>query len=163
MRYAAALVVLFPFLLSHPGFAEEAASARLVGSWRLVSFKVQVVGEDAPPRDILGPHPFGRLIMTPEHTMAAYLSKPDRKPPANEAETAALVPSMVAYTGKFRVEGDRFITTVDGAWNEIFKANEQVRMFALDGDTLIIRIPEQPSGTLPGKRTSSVLVWEREK
>ena len=163
MRHVTAVLALSLLLLSRPGLAQEDAGARLYGSWRLVSFQVKVIGEDAPPRDIFGPHPFGRLILTPEHTMAAYLSRPDRKPPSSEAEAAALLGSMVAYTGKFRLEGDRFITTVDGAWTEIFKASEQVRYFALDGDRLSIRTPEQPSGTMPGKRVSSTLLWQRER
>jgi Lipocalin-like domain len=59
---------------------------------------------------------------------------------------------MTAYTGRFRVEGDKLITTVDGAWNEVFKAHDQVRIFKLEGDALTIHVPEQPSGLEPGKR-----------
>ncbi|HEX6013951.1 MAG TPA: lipocalin-like domain-containing protein [Geminicoccaceae bacterium] len=92
-------------LLSRLGLAQEAAGARLHGSWRLVSFQMQVVGEDAPPRNVFGPQPFGRLVLTPERYMAAYLSRPDRKPPSNQAEAAALLSSMSAYTGRFRLEG----------------------------------------------------------
>jgi hypothetical protein len=163
MRCVTALLALSALLLSRPGLAEDEAASRLVGSWRLVSFQVRFVGEDAAPRDIFGPHPFGRIILTPGHHMMAYLSRPDRKPPANDAEAAALLRSMNAYTGRFRVEGDRFVTTVDGAWTEVFKASEQVRYFTLDGDRLTIRTPEQPSGTMPGKRAVATLVWEREE
>jgi hypothetical protein len=163
MRYAAVLLILSFLAPAWPGLAQQDAGAQLYGSWRLISFQVKIVEEDAPPREIFGPHPFGRLVMTPEHTMAAYLSKPDRKPPSNEAEAAALLSSMIAYTGRFRLEGDRFITVVDGAWTEIFKANEQVRYVTVDGDRLSIRTPEQPSGTMPGKRITSTLLWERER
>jgi hypothetical protein len=34
---------------------------------------------------------------------------------------------------------------VDGAWNEIFKAREQIHFFSLSGDRLTIGTPEQPS------------------
>jgi hypothetical protein len=129
----------------------------------LVVFKVQIVGEDAEARDFFGPSPFGRLILTPAHTMAVFLSRPDRNPPTDDAEAASLLRSMTAYTGRFRVEGDKFVTTVDGAWNEVFKSAEQVRVFKLEGDTLTIRVPEQPSGLAPGKRNTSVLIFEREK
>ena len=44
-----------------------------------------------------------------------------------------------------------------------FKAREQVRDFALDGDELTIRTPEQPSATAPGKRVISKLHWRRAK
>lgn len=162
MRQALGVLTLLAFLLPQPALADD-DTARLVGSWRLVSFQVKAVGEDAPPRDVFGPHPFGRLILTPGRTMAAFLSKPDRHPPANDAEAAALLASMVAYTGKFRLEGDKFITAVDGAWNEIYKAREQVRYFMVDGNTLSIRTAEMPSGLLPGKVTVGTLVWEREE
>ena len=155
-------VLALTTLLPRPGLAQDDGGGRLIGSWRLVSFEVRFVGEDARPRDIFGPRPFGRIIFTPERTMAAYLSRPDREPPVNDAE-AALIPSMIAYTGTYRVEGDRVITAVDGAWSEVYKANEQVRHFAVEGDKLTIRTPEQPSGTMPGKRDTSTLVWERER
>jgi Lipocalin-like domain len=145
-----------------PAIAQDSA-AQLYGSWRLLSFKAQIVGEDAEPRDFFGSSPFGRLILTPAHTMAVFLSRPDRNPPTNDADAATLLRSMTAYTGRFRVEGDKFITTVDGAWNEVFKSHEQVRIFKLEGDTLTIRVPEQPSGLEPGKRNTSVLTFEREK
>ena len=149
-------------LIGLPAIAEDTAG-KLYGSWRLVSFKAQIVGEDAEPRDIFGPAPFGRLILTSTHTMAAFLSRPDRKPPSNDSEAANLLRSMTAYTGRFRVEGDRLITTVDGAWNEVFKAHDQVRIFKLEGDVLTIHVPEQPSGLVPGKRNTSVLTFTREQ
>ena len=162
MRRALCVLTLLASLLPQPSLADDAAP-RLIGSWRLISFQTKVVGEDAPPRELFGPRPFGRLILTPARTMAAFIAKPDRKPPANEAEAAALLSSMIAYTGKFRLEGDKFVTTVDGAWNEIYKAHEQVRYFTVDGNTLNIRTAEMPSGTLPGKLTVGTLVCEREK
>jgi len=164
MRSIATLLLCL-LALSRAAYADDDVAQKLIGTWRLISFKVQVVGESTDgPRDMLGSQPFGRIIMAPEHTMAAYIAKEDRKgPPTNDAEAAALLSSMNAYTGRYRIEGDKFITTVDGAWNEIFKAREQVRYFALDGDELTIRTPEQPSATLPGKRVISTLQWKREK
>ena len=92
--------------LSRAAYAADDVSQKLIGTWRLISFKVQVVGEGTDtPRDMLGPQPFGRIIMTPEHTMAAYIAKEDRKgPPTNDAEAAALLSSMNAYTGRYRIE-----------------------------------------------------------
>ena len=70
---------------------------------------------------------------------------------------------MTAYTGKFRLDGDKFITSVDGAWNEIYSGTEQVRYFELVGDKLSLRTPEQQSAILIGKRTVATLVWQREQ
>jgi hypothetical protein len=163
MRWTVALLGLAIMLLSRPGWAEDAPGSRLFGSWRLVSFQLRIVGEEGAPRETFGPHPFGRIVFTPDHHMAVFISRPDRKPPTDQTEAAALLSSMTAYTGKFMLDGNKFVTAVDGAWNEIYKDTEQVRYFALDGDMLSIRTPEQTSAILPGKRTVVTLVWERER
>jgi len=148
--------------LSQPVSAEDDAAKQLQGSWRLTSFQVRVVGDNEATKEPFGPHPFGRLILAPNGYMAAYLSRPDRNPPAGDAEAAKLLSSMIAYTGRYRFEGDKFITKVDGAWNEIYKQNEQVRFFAVKGGTLEIRTAEQSSGLFPGKKVIATLAWEKE-
>jgi hypothetical protein len=85
-------------LIGLPAVAQNIGE-KLYASWRLVSFKAQIVGEDAEPQDIFGPAPFGRLILTPTPTMAAFLSRPDRKPPSNDAEAATL---LAFYDGLHR-------------------------------------------------------------
>ena len=69
--------------------------------------------------------------------------------------------SQTLHYGFGAFEGIRAYDTLNGV--KIFKAREQVRYFALDGDELTIRTPEQPSATLPGKRVISTLQWKREK
>lgn len=162
MRRLAIIVAISVAWLGCSAYADQDSAKALYGVWRLVAFQTQIIGE-AAPREPFGPHPFGYLILTPQHRMMAYLSKTDRKPPTNDAEAAGLLRSMIAYTGKFRLEGDKFITTVDGAWNEILKAHEQVRYFSIADDKLTIRTAEQPSGVYPGKRIVSALIWEREQ
>lgn len=162
MGRIATIVATMAILLGHPAYAGEDPAKPLYGVWRLIAFQTQVIGESAPRRPF-GPHPFGYLILTPEHRMMAYLAKADRKPPTNDAEAATLLRSMIAYTGRFRLEGDKFITVVDGAWNEVLKANEQIRYFSIEGEKLSIRTAEQPSGVYPGKRIVSTLTWERER
>jgi lipocalin-like protein len=138
---------------------------RLYGSWRLVSWDIQITGEESfAASERFGTHPFGRLILTPEHCMMAYVSKPDRKVAAGDHETAELLRTMIAYTGKFRIEGDKFITDVDGAWNEIYRGQQQVRHFAFDDeDTLVIQVVEQPSAFFPRQRITGTIRWRREK
>jgi Lipocalin-like domain len=156
------LVMLLAIFFARAALAEEDTSARLLGSWRLISFQLKVVGEEGEPKDIFGPNPIGRIIFSPEHHVVVFISRAGRRPPTSEAESAALLSSMTAYTGKFRLDGDKFITQVEGAWNEVYNGSEQVRYFELKGDKLTIRTPEQQSGILIGKRTIATLVWERE-
>jgi hypothetical protein len=70
---------------------------------------------------------------------------------------------MVAYTGKYTIEGDKWTTIVDQSHNVTLMLQPQVRYFKVDGDKLYIRVPEQPTALFPGKRMTSTLEWVREK
>jgi hypothetical protein len=54
---------------------------------------------------------------------------------------------MIAYTGKFRVEGGKFITKVDVAWNEGWVGTDQVRFWRVEGDKLYITSASIPNRT----------------
>jgi len=70
---------------------------------------------------------------------------------------------MLAYTGKYRLEGDEFITTVDASWNEVWNGTEQRRRFSIEGDKLFIESAPAPSILFPGKVDFRRIVWERER
>lgn len=133
----------------------------LVGVWKLHTFSLQVAGE--PPQEVFGPHPIGYLILTAEGRMMTILTRADRKPAMTMEERAALLQSMVSYTGRYTVEHDRIITKPDVAWNELYSGTEQVRYYSLTGDHLAIRTAPQPSGILPGKKIVGTLTYERER
>ena len=97
------------------------------GSWRLISFQLKVVGEEAEPKDIFGPNPIGRIIFIPEHRVVVFISRAGRRPPTSESEAAALLSSMTAYTGKFRLDGTSSLRRSMEPWNEFYKGSEQVR------------------------------------
>jgi Lipocalin-like domain len=156
---ASSIACLF---LCPPVLAQDNA-AKLYGSWKLISVTQQIVGENGPPVEPYGPNPKGYLILLPNGRMMAHLGAPDRKPAESDADRAALLQSMNAYTGTYTVEGDKWTTIVDLAHNEIFKGQPQVRYFKVDGDKLFIRVPEQPSATFPGKRSTASLEWVRER
>jgi Lipocalin-like domain len=58
-----------------------------------------------------------------------------RKPPQTVQDRADLLNSMAAYTGMYRLEGDKWITQVDVAWNPEWVGTEQTRFFKLDGES----------------------------
>ena len=80
----------------------------------------------------------------------------------SDAHRAALHKSMLAYTGRYRVEGEEFVTTVDASWNEAWNGTEQRRKFRLEGDRLIIESAPAPSILFPGKVDYRRIVWQRE-
>ena len=132
----------------------------LAGNWRLVSSQSIVDGQ---PHDLFGPDPKGYLILTPQGRLCAITTAADRKPGEGDNERAALHRSMMAYTGKYRVEGGDFITVVEASWNESWNGTEQRRHFRVEGDRLFIESAPAPSLLFPGKVDFRRVVWRREK
>jgi hypothetical protein len=133
----------------------------LVGNWRLVSW--QVVADDGRAHDLFGPKPRGFLLLTPEGRAMALTTAEGRRAGEGDAERAALHRSMLAYTGRYRVEGDEFVTTVDASWNEAWNGTEQRRRFRIEGDRLFVESAPAPSILFPGTIDHRRIVWERER
>ena len=137
-------------------------SRRLIGTWRLISiqFELADIGERF---DLYGPHPLGFLILTEGARLMGMVTSADREPPRDEADGAALFESMMAYSGKYRVEGeDKFITSVDLAWHPAWSGTEQTRFFKLDNGMLSITTAEQTHPLFPDRLGRGVLIWRRE-
>jgi hypothetical protein len=152
---------LFVILLAivRPMFAADADG--LIGTWKLVSWQVIVENEKA--QDVFGAHPKGFLIMTREGRSIVVTTAENRRAGMNDAERAALHKSMLAYSGRYRIEGNDFVTAVDVSWNESWNGTEQRRHFRIDGDRLFIESAPAPSILFPGKTDFRRIVWEREK
>jgi hypothetical protein len=160
LRLVTLIVAAHCYLQPELALAQDTAR-QLTGSWRLISWTIQVIdGEATQP---FGSNPKGRAVFTPDGFSAFMIVRPDRKPAANDAESAALLKSLMVYTGKFTIDGDKLTTNVDLSWNEILTGTAQVRFFKLDGDKLSIRTAEQASAVYPGKKVVGTLIWERER
>lgn len=151
---------LIVLLIPAPVFTQQATEG-LVGVWKLVSW--QVIVDDQPPQDVFGLHPKGYLILTPEGRAIALTTAESRAPGMGDAERAALHKSMLAYSGRYRIEGQDFITRVDVSWNEEWNGSEQRRHFRIDGDRLFIESVPASSIVFPGKMDFRRIVWKREK
>jgi hypothetical protein len=127
----------------------------LIGNWKLVSWQV-VTGDEA--KDLFGTKPKGYMILTREGRAMTVTTAETRTPGESEPERAALHRSMLAYTGKYRIEGN-----VDASWNEGWNGSEQRRRFRLDGDKLFIESAPAPSIVSPGKIDFRRIVWKRER
>jgi hypothetical protein len=82
-------------------FAEDAA-AQLVGTWKVVGWLTKFNGGDAV--EPYGPNPNGRLVLTPDRRWIIILTGANRKPAKSVEEKAALLDSMLAYSGVYNVE-----------------------------------------------------------
>lgn len=163
MRNIAALLGIAFMTVAAPAFAAEDLAKQVVGSWKLKSYTLRVVGEDVS--EPFGPGAKGSLVLTAGGRWIILVSGGDRKPATNNDERAALLNTLLAYTGRYVIEGDKATTQVDASWNEIYTGalREQVRFLKLDGDTLVVRTPEIASAVRPGKRVVGTLTWERER
>jgi len=135
-KLVAILSVLILFLIAvQPSFADD--RSKVLGIWRLVSFEqeAQATGERIP---LLGKNPTGYAIFTPEGRFMSILTGEGRKAPTTDQDRADLLQTMFAYTGMYRLEGDKFITKIDVSWNPAWVGTEQVRFFRLDGDRIHI-------------------------
>jgi hypothetical protein len=149
-------------LLTPVAFADE-VQKQLVGTWKLTAWTVQVIGEGS--REPYGPSPKGRLVITPEGHWIIVITGANRQPAKTTDEKAALLDSMLAYSGKSRVEGDKIITRVDMSSNEIYTGanQDQTRFFKVEGDRLTLRTPEISSAVLVGKKVVGTINFERER
>jgi Lipocalin-like domain len=134
---------------------------KLLGNWKLVSFYTEDV-QTKHRNDVYGARPIGHAALTPSGRLFAVITADGRKPPKAPEEQAAAFRSMIAYTGKFRIEGEKLTTKVDAAWNEAWVGTEQVRFWKLEGDRLHIITAPIPNPDVPDGLMIGVLVWERE-
>ena len=88
------LLSLWIILALFPHSKVAADQHPLVGNWKLIS--VQVIFDNGTPQAVLGDHPKGYLILTPEGRMMALGTSDTRKPSGTDAERAELWKSMFA-------------------------------------------------------------------
>ena len=146
-----------------PAMAADDLAKQMVGTWKLSSYTLQVVGEGVT--EPFGPGAKGSLVLTPEGRWMILVTGANRKTATTDAEKAALLGTMLSYTGRYSVDGDRVSTKVDASWNEIYSGplETQVRFVKMDGEKLVIRTPEIDSAVRPGKRIVATLTWDRER
>jgi len=147
--------------------ATQAAMAddreRLIGTWKVVSFDNEFQ-DGSPRRALYGEHPTGFVILTADGRMVAIVEGEGRRPATTDEERAALLRTMFAYSGMYRLEGDKWITKVDVAWNPAWNGTDQVRFYKLDGNRLEVTGAWTPNPNLPGSPiTRGVVLFERAK
>jgi hypothetical protein len=129
-----------------------------VGTWKIVSCQFEAEGS-GDRRNIYDEHPVGVIVITAEGRLVTLLTAGNRVPTAAAGD---LFDSMMAYSGLFRLEGDRLITKVDSAWHPAWVGTEQTRSFKRDGDTLSLMTDFQEHPKFPGQRVRGIMIWHKE-
>jgi len=155
--------VLLGLFMITPARADDAAlRQQIVGTWTLVS----VVYEDQASRErtpVLGERPRGRQIATADGRWLALVTAENRAVPKTDAERARALQTMIAYTGRYRVEDGNVITKVEAGWNEAWVGGEQVPFIRFEGDRLFIESPPMPHPNVDNKVVKVIVIWDREK
>jgi hypothetical protein len=153
--------LLFCFLAA---FAIPTALAdhhgKLVGFWKLVAYEMEVQSSGARETPF-GANPTGYILFAADYRMMVVLTGEGRKPPATDQDRADIFKNLVAYTGTYRVEGDKWITKVDVAHNPAWVGTEQARTFKVEGNrltemTAVMSRPDKGA-------VRFVLTWEKAK
>ena len=84
----------------------------------------------------MGGAPTGYILFLPEGRMAVVITGEGRKPPTTDEDRVGLFKSLVAYTGPYRVDGAKWITTVEVSANPAAVGTEQARAFEISGNRL---------------------------
>ena len=130
----------------------------LLGHWRLVDAKLEF-SDNGEVTQLFGPHPQGVLAFLPGRRMMAILTDTDRK---TGDSSAKLLAGMLAYSGRYTVEGDSFATDVDISWHPSWLGSHQVRYFEVEGEELRIISAVQTRPAFPDRPARATLVWRRE-
>ena len=156
--FKATALALGALLVTQSAIADD--REKLIGTWKVISFENEFQ-DGSPRRAVYGEHPTGYIILTAEGRMMAVVVGEGRKPATTDEERASLLRSMFAYTGMYRLEGDKWITSVDTSWNPSF-GGEQVRFYKLDGNRLEVTGAWGSNVNIPGAPiTRGVVLFER--
>jgi hypothetical protein len=148
-------------LVSQSSFGDDRDT--ILGTWKLVSYEVEIqaTGQKGP---VMGEHPTGYVAFMPDGRVFFVLTGEGRKSAKTDQERAELLNTLVAYTGTYRVEGEKWITKVEVAWNPEWVGTEQVRNFKLDGERLQVLTPWRVMPNWADKgMTRSVVTFEKAK
>lgn len=119
---------------------EMSLEKAIIGTWQLVSYQVelQATGEFI---DAMGEEPRGRVIFTPDGWVAFNLEGTGREPAKSDEDRAHLMNTLVAYIGRYRIEGNQWVTTVQTAWAPEWVGTEQRRTVKISGNIAQVVTP----------------------
>lgn len=136
----------------------------LVGRWEIISWEQAF--DDGRRELPMGEHLNGFIQYTEDGGMACMIAKAERPNfvsggqwNASDAEKAAAYTSMLAYGGRYAVDGDVITHQVDISMFPNWKGGVQTRNLAVNADGTLTLSARLEEGT-PQARTAR-LVWRR--
>jgi Lipocalin-like domain len=130
---------------------------RLVGAWKLISCFLEDI-EIKEQKLVWGEHPNGYIVLTSTGRWIVIQTAEGRHTPQTDEDQIGAFRSMLAYSGKYRIDGNKIIIKVDIAWDEAWNGTEQVRYFRIEGNRLYIEAVPQPCANFGGKVMRGILI-----
>ena len=127
------------------------------GTFKVVTFFLDI---DGVPTEPYGKIPKGFVVLTPERFIGIVTAE-GRKFGTSVQEKATLWDTMISYSGRYQIEGDKLIISVDVSYNEFWNETKIVRYWSLSGDRLTLTSPPAPWSKDPSKTVSARVVFER--
>lgn len=129
----------------------------LIGTWQLVSYQVELQ-ETGEFIDAMGATPRGRVIFTPDNWVAFNLEGSNRTPAETEDDHITLLNTLVAYIGRYRIEKNQWITTVETAWAPQWVGTEQRRTVTVDDEFARVITPWRKMPNWGGGKMSRSII-----
>jgi len=99
-------------------------------------------------------------VLTPTRFVAFYTGD-NRKFGTSVADKAALLDTLVGWSGTYRVEGGKSVIAVDVSWTEVWTGKDQVRHWTLSGNRLTLKSDPITFPRDPSKTSVVRQVWEK--
>jgi hypothetical protein len=151
VRLISALILVL--LIVTPSLGQQS----LIGTYKIVSYDVQINGTATQP---MGKAPRGYLVLTPTRFLI-FCTGENRKFGTSDADKVALLDTLSAWSGTYRVEGGKIIIAIDASWTELWTGKEQVRHWTLSGNRLTLTGDPTPHPRDPSKTSFVRQVWEK--
>jgi Lipocalin-like domain len=132
-----------------------------VGAWRLIA-GYAIVEQTGERIELYGPDPRGYAIIAHGGRMMAMLGASGRVAGKSEAEMAELYRSMIAYSGKWSVDTEKFTTEVDLASDPSLVGTTQIRYYTYEGQLWSLRTPPIAIAAFDGRPAVIYADWKRE-
>jgi hypothetical protein len=140
---------------------DEFALSKLVGAWRLTAAYIVVQGT-SERADLYGPKPRGYAVFEPNGRLMGLLMSSGRDAAQTDPDRATLFKSMMAYSGKFSIDAEKFVTKVDMAWDPSWEGTEQIRYYTFENDQLSLRTTPIEHPSFPGQKIVAYVDWTRD-
>ncbi len=150
------LAVLFQSTLA------RADANPLLGTWQLKSFVREVAGTGERYNQ-LGVHPDGYISYSSDGRMLVFFVTADQPRPRNEPtdeERIKLHKSMLAYGGTYDLSPGKVVHHIDIEWDGKRLGTDQVRFYAIEGDTLSLKT-EPNKSPVDGREGVGILTFVR--